>query len=93
MRSLEIKKYIEDRHYLFWYSPVPKNESVSDELLVETVLNYGNLEDVRALFKVMNIKNVSNIFFDSINKSERHKGNYHELTINYFTLFFNKYAK
>ena len=92
MRSPEIKKYIEDRHYLFWHSPVPKSESVSDELLVETVLNYGNLDDVRALFKVMNMQIVAEIFFNSINKSKRRKGNYHELTINYFTLFFNKYA-
>jgi len=92
MRSLEIKKYIDDRQYLFWYSPSPKNETVSDDLLVEIVLNYGNMDDVKELFKVMSIRNVANIFFNSINKSERRKGNYHELTINYFTLLFNKYA-
>jgi len=92
MRNSEIKKYIDDRQYLFWYSPSPKNETVSDELLVEIVLNYGNIDDVIELFKVMNIRNVANIFFNSINKSERRKGNYHELTINYFTLLFKKYA-
>ena len=92
MRTLEIKKYIDDRQYLFWYSPSPKNETVSDELLVEIVLNYGSMDDVKALFNVMSIRNVANIFFASIKKSERRKGNYHELTINYFTLLFNKYA-
>jgi hypothetical protein len=87
-----MKKYIEDRQYLFWYSPAPKSETVSDELLVEVVLNYGNMDDLRTLFKVMGINSVSKIFFDSIGKSERRKGNYHELTLNYFTLLFNRYA-
>jgi len=91
-RNSQIKKYIDDHQHLFWYSPAPKTETVSDELLVEMVLNYGRMDDLRALFEVMSIKNVANIFFDSIRKSERRKGNYHELTLNYFTLLFNRYA-
>jgi hypothetical protein len=91
-RSPEVKKYIEDRQYLFWYSPAPKSETVSDELLVEIILNYGSMDDLRALFKVMGIKSVAKVFFDSIGKSERRKGNYHELTLNYFSLLFNHYA-
>ena len=77
---------------MFWYSPAPKSETVSDELLVETVLNYGNMDDLRTLFAIMGINSVAKIFFDSIEKSERRKGNYHELTLNYFTLLFNRYA-
>ena len=92
MRTLEVKNYIEERQNLFWYSPSPKSETVSDELLIETILNYGNMDDVRNLFSIMGIKNVAKIFFDSINKSERRKNNYHELTLNYFTLLFNRYA-
>ena len=92
MRSPEIKKYIEDHGYLFWYTPAPKGENVTDELLVESVLNYGNMDDLRSLFSVMGMKNVAKIFFNSINKSERSKGNYHEVVLNYFTLLFNRYA-
>jgi hypothetical protein len=92
MRTPEIKKFIDDRRYLFWYSPAPKSETVSDELLVEMVLNYGSMDDVRGLFTVMGIHGVAKIFFDSIGKSERRKGNYHELTLNYFTLLFTRYA-
>lgn len=91
-RTMEIKKYIEERQHLFWYSPAPKSETVSDELLVEMVLNYGNMEDIEKLFSVMGIKNTAKIFFNSVNKSERRKGNYHELTLNYFNLLFNRYA-
>jgi hypothetical protein len=92
MRTPEIKKFIDDHQYLFWYSPAPKSETVSDELLVEMVLNYGSMDDVRGLFTVMGINGVAKIFFDSIGKSERRKGNYHELTLNYFTLLFTRYA-
>ena len=92
MRSPEVKKYIDDHQHLFWYSPAPKSETVSDELLVEMVLNYGSMDELRELFAVMTMKNVARIFFGSINKSERRKGNYHELTLNYFTLLFNRYV-
>jgi len=92
MRSIELKQYIEDRKHLFWYSPAPKSETVSDELLVEIILNYGSMDDIRALFSVMKINDVAKIFFDSINKSERRRNNYHKLTINYFTLLFNRHV-
>ncbi|MDR2596389.1 MAG: hypothetical protein LBC76_03610, partial [Treponema sp.] len=78
MRSEELKQYIEDHKQLFWYSPAPKSETVSDELLVEIILNYGSMDDIRTLFSVMKIDDVARIFFDSIKKSERRKGNYHE---------------
>jgi hypothetical protein len=50
------------------------------------------METVRQLFRVMGIKTVAKIFFDAVNQSERRKNNYHELTLNYFTLLFNRYA-
>jgi hypothetical protein len=91
-RSQEIKDFIREHQALFWYSPEDKCETVSDELLVETILNYGNMAAVVKLFRVMGIKNVAKIFFSFINRSERCKNNYHELTLIYFTLFLNRYA-
>ena len=55
MRSQEMKKYIDDHQHLFWYSPAPQSETVSDELLVETILNYGTLEQVHGLFEVVGL--------------------------------------
>jgi len=92
MRTQAIKDYIDQRHDLFWYTPQPKSEKVTDDLLVETILNYGTMDDVRELFRVMGIKQVAQIFFKSITQSERRKNNYFELTVNYFTLLFNRYA-
>ena len=92
MNSPEIKQFIREHNNLFWYVPDDKKETISNEFLVETILNYGDINAVIQLFNLFGIKRVANIFFDSISLSSRRKGNYHELTINYFTLVFRKYA-
>lgn len=88
----EIKALIREYSSLFWYMPEKEKENISHELLVEHILNYGDLDAVRKLLNVMGINKVANVFYYTIGLSERRKGNYHELTLNYFTLFFNKYA-
>ena len=90
--SPEIKAFIHEYSYLFWYTPEKEKENISPDLLVEQVLNYGDMDAVRKLFAVMGIGEVAKIFSDKINKSERNKGNFQELTLHFFTLLFNKYA-
>jgi len=92
MRTQELKNFINEHPALFWYSPGDKGETVSDELLVESVLNYGTMEDVKCLLFLMGKENVAEIFNKVINRSERCKNNYFELTRNYFTLWFNRYV-
>lgn len=92
MNSPEVKAFIKENSALFWYTPEDKKEDISPELLVETILNYGDMESIKKLFSLFGIKKTSEIFFSSINLSERRKGNFHELTINYFTHLFNKYT-
>ena len=93
MNSPEIKQYIREHSNLFWYTPEDKKEEISTEFLVETILNYGDKDAVVQLFDLMGINKVAQVFFDSINQSTRRKGNYHETTVNYFTLVFKKYAQ
>ncbi|MFP4367917.1 MAG: hypothetical protein ACLFQA_12550 [Bacteroidales bacterium] len=93
MHSPEIKQYIRKHSNLFWYTPEDKKEEISNEFLVETILNYGSKDEVIQLFNLMGINKVAHLFFKSINLSDRRKGNYHEITVNYFTLFFKKYAQ
>ena len=89
MRSPEVKKFIDDHQHLFWYSPALKSETVSDELLVETLLNYGTLEQVRDLFKVMGLKKVASVFEEMTGRKEL---NFFPEIHNYFSLYFKKYA-
>jgi len=92
MRNEAIKTYIRERGDLFWYSPGDKGETVSDELLVEHILNYGTMEDVRELFNVMGLQRVAEVFFHSTSLSERRKNNYTPVSFNYFNLLFTRYA-
>ena len=92
MNSTKIQNFISEHSDLFWYTPEEQKKNLSKEVLVETILNYGNLDAVKQLIKLLGINESARIFFDSINKSDRRKGNYHELTLNFFTLFFNRYA-
>ena len=92
MNSPEVKAFIRKNSDLFWYTPVDKKEDISPDVVVEFVLNYGDMKAVKELFSIYGIQNVADMFFTSINLSERRKGNYNELTINYFTLYFNRNA-
>jgi hypothetical protein len=92
MNSPEVKAFIRQHNSLFWYIPEDQKEEISPDVLVEFILNYGDMEAVKGLISLYGIENVAEIFFNSINLSDRRKGNYHELTLNYFTLLFSKYA-
>ncbi|MDR1756460.1 MAG: hypothetical protein LBR65_05820 [Culturomica sp.] len=89
MRTPEVKKFIEDHQYLFWYTPQPKSENVTDELLVEMVLNYGSLDEIHDLFKVAGLQKVAAIFWGM---TGRKKLNYFPEIHNYFDMYFKKYV-
>jgi len=89
MRTNALKDFIRENGYLFWYTPEDKGEQVTDELLVETMLNYGSLEQIQTLFDLVGIKNVAKIFK---NMTGRKKLNYFPQVWNYFNLYFDKYA-
>jgi hypothetical protein len=89
MRTESLKDFIRQNGYLFWYTPEDKGEKVTDELLVETMLNYGKLEQIQTLFDLMGMKTVAEIFW---NMKGRKKLNYFPQIWNYFNLYFNKNA-
>ena len=89
MRPEELKNFIRKNGSLFWYTPEDKGEKVTDELLVETMLNYGTLDQIKELFLLMGIRTVSEIFRKM---TGRKKLNYFPVIWNYFDLYFDKYA-
>ena len=89
MRTQAVKDYIDRHQDLFWYTPAPKSEKVSDDLLVETILNYGTMDDVRELFRVKGIMNVAETFKHF---SGRKKMNIFPEIYHYFNLYFSKYV-
>ena len=89
MRSEQLKQYIRDHGALSWYSPDDKGETVSDELLVEHILNYGTMDDVRDLFRLMGLKRVAEVFRSM---TERKRLNFFPEIWNFFDLLFVRHA-
>lgn len=90
MNSPEIKALIRKYSHLFWYIPEDKKEEIDHEILVEFILNYGDMDAVKDLFRTLGVKETARVFFNSVNKSSRRKQNYNELTLNFFSLYFSK---
>ncbi|MBN2698976.1 MAG: hypothetical protein JXR52_09125 [Bacteroidales bacterium] len=92
MNSPEIKAFIRQNSDLFWYIPEEKKEDISLDVLVEFILNFGDMDTVKEMIRIIGIQQVAYHFFHATKLSKRRKSNFNELTLNYFTLLFNKYA-
>ena len=64
-------------------------DALSEDAILEAVLNYGNFNDAQALFSLLGIKKSAAIFHEQIRRS---RVNYSPKIRNYFTLYFKKYA-
>ena len=81
--------FIHDHRALFWYTPEDAKLDISDELLVETVLNYGTLDDFRELMRVLTPQRLALVFFSA---TGRKADNYYPEIMNFFSLVLKKYA-
>ena len=89
MNSPEIKAFILQHSNLFWYTPEDKKEEISKEFLVETILNYGDLNDVRQLILILGIQRLSEIFSGL---QGRKKLNYYPEIYHFFSILIQRYA-
>lgn len=82
-----INDFIKERPYLVWYT---KNyDGLSDGAILESILNYGDFDDVEKAFSIIGIKKAAHIFTEQI---RRKRNNYRPKIKNYFNLYFKKYA-
>jgi len=86
----EIKQFIKENSSLFWYFEEDKKETISHEILVEFILNYGDDKSVKKLFALLGIDYIADIFYK---QTQRQRVNYFPQVINYFNLYFKKHAQ
>ncbi|NQU82480.1 MAG: hypothetical protein HQ539_00835 [Parcubacteria group bacterium] len=84
---MTIQKFIKKRPYLFW--SVKDLDNLSEESIVENVLNYGDFDDIRKMIKILKIQKTAKIFNKQIKQK---RNNYDPKIVNYFKLYFKKYA-
>jgi hypothetical protein len=90
MMSPEKRQYIEQRRGLFWSVGGDQLDQISDELLVENILNYGTLEDVRELISLLGLQQVAFLFSKTYKNRPRH--NYFPQVANFFDIYFTRHA-
>ena len=85
--SPELKSFIKEHSYFWWWVPEERKEHLSLNSVVEATLNFGNINEIKQLFKLIGIEKVSEIFFKQISGK---RPNYSKRTINFFKLYFNR---
>ena len=88
--NMTIQDFIKTRKYLIWW--VKDYDKLNAEAIVEATLNYGDWSDVQALIKILGIKKTAKIFREKSKPSQLKRQNYFPEVINYFGLYFDKYA-
>lgn len=85
---MTLADFAKKRKYLFWY--INDFKHLSEEAIVEGVLNYGDMDDVKKLIAILGMRKTAEIFRKQVN---RQRINYDSKIVNYFKLYFDKYAR
>jgi len=83
-----LQAFATKRKYLFWSTR--DINALNAEAIVEATLNYADFDDVQELIGILGIKTVAKIFRRQT--TNRMRINYQPKVMNYFSLFFKKYA-
>lgn len=83
------EQFIDENATLFWYIRKDKLHAISDEVLVEFILSYADLPQIRELIKIVGEKKVAKIIEENINKVKQQKRQNYRLSIlNMFGKYF-----
>lgn len=84
---MTLQNFVNKRAHLFWH--IKDLNDISEDFILEQVLNYGDFDDVKLLFKILGIDKAADIFRQQLRKK---RCNYRPEIKNYFKLYFAKYA-
>ena len=83
------QQFIEKHRAKFWCTPEAAKREIGDDLLVETTLNYGTLDDFRELRDILTPRRMAQVFFSA---TGRKAGNYYPEIRHFFSLVLKPYA-
>lgn len=82
-----VNNIIKSKPYLAWY--VKDSDKLSEESVLEHVLNYGNWEDVQQFIKIKGKNETAQLFNKSL---ENKRTNYSPAIKSYFYRYFNNHV-
>lgn len=86
------REFIEKRPHLFWYIKKEDLKDLTENSIVEHVLNYGSWKDVQEMIKLFGLRETAGIFRERSKPDKFGRQNYRPEIKNYFNLYFEKYA-
>ncbi len=86
---MEKQQFIEKYQHLFWYFDKSKLSEISNTVLVEFILNYGDMIALKELFDMLGREQVAKEFAMAVKKE---RDNYFPQVKNFFNLYFTKYV-
>ena len=87
---MTIHDFIKKRKHLLWY--VKDTDQVDEAAIVEATLNYGDWNDVQALFQILTIERAAKIFRAKSKPGALRRSNYRPEVAAYFSRYFHQYA-
>jgi hypothetical protein len=86
----EIKAFIKKHSHLWWWVPEEKKEKLSLDSVVEAILNYGDIDDIKELFDLIGIEKAAEIFY---RRTSGFRTNYFPLVKHFFKLYFDRHVQ
>jgi len=83
------ESFIGKNAHLFWYIKKEAIPNISNEVLVEFIFNYGTLEDVKELIKIIGFQELKRVY-EGV--TDRGVGNYIPEMLDLMSRITNKYA-
>lgn len=81
--------FVEEQKHLFWWIPENELTQLSDEAIVEAVLNNGDEKAVRRLLGILGVERVAKLFY---RQTSGKRTNYRPRTIHFFRSYFKRHA-
>ena len=53
--SQQIMDFIKRNEHLFWYTPMEEKQNISEQMLVEFIINFGTLENIKELIQLYGV--------------------------------------
>jgi hypothetical protein len=89
MKNKQLDKFIEKNKHLFWYTPENKKTEISDELLLENIINYSDLKTIKELFEIWGLKKAKLVFEGM---KDRKAQNFYPEIYHFFSEYFKRVA-
>lgn len=85
----KLLELVHENRPLFWSVGVSNLDKLDETVIVETILNLGNVDSTKRLMDIMGIDKVAQVFFKH---SSQHRNNYYPQVSHFFDLYFKRHV-